>query len=166
MRDILINQAQRPFSCVFEYMGVTLKVDSDVPMINSFDAVNAALAYRSKDKSVEGEEGNKEPKNNESEDSKSGYAVLMGVLSEKSQDSVSIDYNKDQYLNVIVEDENGSQQEDIYELKDGGFLFFLKPGEYKISVYSTYYSLYEENISVKQGEVLYKEIKLTPNDEE
>ncbi len=165
VRDILINQAQRPFSCVFEYMGVTLKVDSDVPMINSFDAVNAALAYRSKDKSVKREEGNKEPKNNESEDSKSGYAVLMGVLSEKSQDSVSIDYNKDQYLNVIVEDENGSQQEDIYELKDGGFLFFLKPGEYKISVYSTYYSLYEENISVKQGEVLYKEIKLTPNDD-
>ena len=152
VRDILIN-AQRPFESVLEFAEVPLTNTSDYAMLNGFYAVNAAIGKR---------ESESIPTSSESSNLNQEYAVIMGCLYEEAENSPQIDLENATDIMLTITDDKELYQKDANELEEGGgFVFFVKPGKYRLTVDSSYYDPCEIEVTAEEGKVNYQALGLT-----
>lgn len=145
VRSILLN-SQRPFTAVRDNKTIVSE-----PMLNSYYAVSAAI-----------EAIDNPIMDTESEHPKQEYAILMGSLYEETEGSPSVDLENAQDIIVTVTDDKELYQIGSENMESGGgFVFFIKPGTYRMFVSSSYYEPCEiKDIIVEAGDVLFKSIGL------
>ena len=144
VKDILIK-ANRPFKAVMEFAEVPLTIDSGINTLNSYYAVNEALESLKSPGIDFGTSGSEQE-----------YAVLMGHLYEEAEGNPVIDLSNVPDIMLTVTDDKELYQKDVECLDDGGsFVFYIKPGTYRLTVDCSYYDSYEIELTVKDGDVQY-----------
>lgn len=120
-------------------------IRSDTSMLNSFLAVKVAAETRNDP------EYKKKP-----EKAAENLAVIMGTMYEKAENSPSVNLDNVPDIKLTVTNDKESYQADVESLgEEGTFVFFVKPGRYKLTVDCSYYDHYETEVTANAGDTEY-----------